>query len=54
MIERDHPDLSIRQQYLPLLGRLLRNRLPGSECAADFSIWWRLWTGTPEWFCRGG
>jgi putative transposase len=40
--------------YLPPLGRLLRNRLPGNGCAAGSSIWWRSWTGIPGWFCRGG
>jgi putative transposase len=33
--------------YLPPLGRLLRNRLPGSECGAGSCIWSPSWTGIP-------
>ncbi len=33
--------------YLPPLGRLLCNRLPGSGCDVGSCTWSRLWTGTP-------
>ncbi len=39
--------------YLPPLGRLLCNRLPGNGCDAGSSIWWRSWTGTRARFWPG-
>jgi len=40
--------------YLPPLGRLLRNRLPGNGCGVGSSTSLRSWTGTPARFCPGG
>lgn len=40
--------------YLPPLGRLLCNRLPGNGCGVDSCISWRLWTGTRARFWHGG
>jgi len=40
--------------YIPPLGRLLRNRLPGNAWLAASSISAPSWTGSPAGFCPGG